>query len=79
MGSTSRLVTNSENKKNMSLIRSNKIGYNGIAIDGNSYRVHWSENGIGRSKRIAMSHENALELAINFRKQKEKENGYISN
>lgn len=72
-----RQVTNSINKKNMSVVKSNKIGYNGICIENNFYRVNWSENGKSKHKRFSLNNPNALELAIKFRKQKEKEYGYV--
>lgn len=73
-----RLVDNSINKKNMDVRKDNKYGYNGISKDGNSYRVSWQENGVQRSKKFSEStYENALEEAIEFRKEKERENGYL--
>ena len=73
-----RAVNNSTNKKNMDVRSDNKLGYNGISLEGNSYRVSWQENGKQRSKKFNINkYEDALASAIEFRKEKELEHGYL--
>lgn len=73
-----RTVNNSINKKNMDVRSDNKFGCNGICFEGNSYRVSWQENGRQRSKKFNVNkYEDALASAIEFRKQKELEHGYL--
>lgn len=73
-----RTVNNSINKKNMDVRSDNKFGCNGICLEGNSYRVSWQENGRQRSKKFNVNkYQDALASAIEFRKQKELEHGYL--
>ena len=49
-----------------------------VSIENNSVKAYWMENGRLKSKRFSFSrYSNALELAINYRKNKEIECGYV--
>lgn len=72
-----RIVDTSTNKKNGTIFKNNTSGYTGISIEENSIKAYWMDNGKLKSKRFSMKKfDNALELAIDMRKQKEKECGY---
>lgn len=72
-----RIVNTSINKKNGTLFKNNTSGYKGISIEKKSIKAYWMENGRLKAKRFSTKkYDNALELAINTRKQKEKECGY---
>lgn len=73
-----RVVDNSTNKKNGTLFKNNTSGTTGVSIENNSVKAYWMENGKLRSKRFSFSkYDNALELAISYRKNKEIECGYV--
>lgn len=81
-----RITTASMNSRNMSTKSSNKLGQNGVAFcpaEGKHaarYRVHWqdSEKKLRTKSFSITKYPDALERAIAFRKQMEKENGYLA-
>lgn len=80
-----RKVNQSINSKNTTVKSNNKVGINGVSYikpSGNKsacWAAVWTDNnGQFHKKTFSLSkYENAFELAVNFRKQKEKENNYI--
>lgn len=75
-----RLTTASLNSRNMDTKSCNKLGHNGVAYcpGEGRYRVHWQdENQRFRTKSFSVNkYPDALERAIAFREQMERENGY---
>lgn len=77
-----RIVNTSINNRNANLRVDNTTGYKGVTDMGNRYRVYWySEANKKLSKsfsKLKYGTEAALEMAINFRREREKENNYIA-
>lgn len=81
-----RITTASMNSRNMATKSCNKFGQNGVAYcpaEGKHaarYRVHWQDSEKKfRTKSFSIAkYPDALERAIAFRKQMEKENGYLA-
>ena len=82
-----RLVNCSENKKNMSAMKTSTTGINGVAFEKpghhcpqGRYICNWTDtNGRQRRKTFSVNKygDDALQMAINYRKQMEEENGYL--
>lgn len=80
-----RLVSSSENMRNRGRHRNNKSGYKGISWDRSQQRwkVQCEVNGVIRRRsitpsKLGISKEEALELAIQARKELESDMGYHS-
>lgn len=78
-----RITTASINSRNMDTKSCNKCGCNGVSYEAPTkgglgrYKAKWMEGNRLKSKSFALSKfPNALELAIEYRKKKEKENFY---
>lgn len=79
-----RIVTSSENSRNMDTKASNKLNHNGVCYEppcrnrSGRYKATWMENGVFKTKSFSLAkYPDALERAIEYREQKERELGYI--
>ena len=79
-----RITDASSNSRNMDTKASNKLNHNGVCYEppvgkhAGRYKATWMENGVFHTKSFSEAkYPNALELAIEFREQKERELGYI--
>ena len=79
-----RITTASLNSRNMDVKSCNKFGHNGVSYEppvgkhAGRYKAVWSENGKQHKKSFSeLKYPDALERAIAFREQKERELGYI--
>ncbi len=77
-----RWVTSSENNRNLSISKRNKSGIKGVYKDGNSWQAYFQNNESKRqSKNFSIAKyggdEEAKTLAIEWRKARELEFGYL--
>ncbi len=78
-----RWVTSSENQRNRSICTTNTSGVSGVCFDKreNSWCASWYDEDKRKFKSFSVKKygdEEAHQLAINYRKEKARENGYIN-